>query len=153
VPAKGRKVDRKLIAALVIGVVGVVTGITGIVMASNAKDDNQETQAQLSKAIKAQLVKDRAGLESTEAASIKKTAKKDEALDAGVKKSENKAVTNADAAGKKAEASAQGAVNEDTTLQSKIDDLEQQIADVEGKQKANTAKVNARIDSLEGRLK
>ena len=44
--------DRKVGAALAVAIVGVIVGVVGIVMAKDAKNANQDTQAALEKQIK-----------------------------------------------------------------------------------------------------
>ena len=140
--------DRKFGAALAVGIIGVIVGLVGVFMAKDAKDANKDTQAALEKQIKE---------------NDKSSAAKVAAAAAAAKLVEKKLVNKASASEKQDESSLESAeqkdssqltddTNEISTLEDKIDQLTQEIGDVEGKQKSNTAKVNARIDQLESRL-
>ena len=140
--------DRKVGAALAVGIIGVIVGIVGIFMAKDAKDANKNTQAALEKQI-----------ETDNQSSAAKVAKAAIAAKAVEKKIQNQAsaAENKNAANlKNAEnqSSAQVSSNKSAiaTLEDKINELTSEIADVEGKQQSNTAKVNARIDQLANRV-
>ena len=44
--------DRRIGAALAVGMIGVIVGVIGIVMAKDAKDANKDTRAQLERQIR-----------------------------------------------------------------------------------------------------
>ncbi|MGB0119700.1 MAG: hypothetical protein WBP55_01955 [Solirubrobacterales bacterium] len=140
--------DRKFGAVLAVAIIGLVVGIVGIFMANDAKNSNEETQAQIAKAA-----------DEADNAVVKKAAKvaaglkaAGKAVDEKVQKQASEAESAVAAQEKKDAATAAADQAAVAALQSKIDELTREIADVEGKQKSNTAKVNSRIDSLESRI-
>lgn len=140
--------DRKTGAALAVALLGVIVGVVGIVMAKDAKDANKDTQVELEQQIK-QNDRSSAARVTAAAAAAKLVEKRIQGKASAAEKRDEESL---DAAEKKDSSEVSANASGIQTLNDKVTQLSQEIGDVEGKQKSNTAKVNARIDQLAARI-